>query len=191
MKEFAARQLAAFERGQISRRRLVETLTLAATASASAARAAAPPDPALKFSIVNHISYTCPDFRRAADWYARMFNLDQVGATERDVNLPFGKQGEKPFGITAADIPLTHLTIRTRPLDAPNNAGQARRQSRAKITHIGYTVAAFDRARARAELAAAGARDVREDGPYCLTMTDPFGLRVRVSGLENTAITDG
>ena len=44
-----------------------------------------------------------------------VFNLDQVGATARDVALPFGKKGEKPYGVSADDVPLTHIICRTRP----------------------------------------------------------------------------
>ena len=191
MKELVAEHLKSYESGRISRRKLVQALTTMATACAAGEASAAAADPALKASIINHTSYTCPDFRRAADWYSRMFNLDQIGATERDVALPFGKRGEKPFGITADDVPLTHLIIRTRPQDAPNAAGQVRRAPRAKISTVGYTVADFERDRARRELTAAGVQDVRDDGPYSLVMTDPFGARVRVTGLANTALTRG
>jgi hypothetical protein len=76
-------------------------------------------EPGIKLALVNHISYNCPNFRQAADWYSKAFNLDQIGATARDVALPFGKKGEQPYGVTAADVPLTHLIIRTRDLNAP------------------------------------------------------------------------
>ena len=193
MQNFVATQLAAFERGILSRRALLETLTFALTAAAVEARAAAlpAPDPALKVSIVNHISYTCPDFRRAADWYSRLFQLDQVGASDRDVALPFGKKDEKPFGITANDVPLTHLIIRTRDTAPPApNAAPPRRPSQAAITEVAYTIADFDRPRARTELRMAGVETVREDGPYSLAFTDPFGIGVKVTGLANTAIED-
>ena len=71
----------------------------------------------LDVALVNHLSYTCPDYRRAADWYSKVFNLDQVGATDHDVALPFGKKGDKPLGVTATDVPLTHIICRTRPLE--------------------------------------------------------------------------
>ena len=124
--------------------------------------------------------------------YARAIIVSvQRSAEERNVALRLGKRGEKPSGVTAGDVPLTHLIIRTRPQDAPNAAGQVRRAPRAQISAIGYTVADFDRERARRELTAAGVQDVRDDGPYSLAMTDPFGARVRVTGLANTALTRG
>ena len=144
MEGFVATQVHDYQNGKISGRRLVEILTLAATAYAGN-KAGAAEQGGLDAALVNHISYTCPDFRRAADWYSMVFNLDQVGATARDVALPFGKKGEKPYGVTADDVPLTHIICRTRPPDAPVGAGQPpRRQSKAVIDHIAITVADFD-----------------------------------------------
>jgi hypothetical protein len=118
-----------------------------------------------------------------------VFNLDQVGATARDVALPFGKKGEKPYGVTADDVPLTHIICRTRPPDAPVGAGQPpRRQSKAVIDHIALTVADFDRERAKAQLAALGAQNVRNGGPFSVYVNDPFGYEVQIGGLGVTAI---
>src|SRR4051812_5292199 len=107
MEAFFATKLDEFAKGKISRRALLETLTVAATTTYAAAPAAAAPapDPALKISLVNHISYNCPDFKKAADWYSKVFNLDQIAPSKNDVALPFGKRGEKPFGVTANDVP--------------------------------------------------------------------------------------
>ncbi len=194
MQGFVASKLDAFAKGQISRRMLLESLTVAATTAyaTGGAEAAAAPDPALKVSIVNHVSYTCSDFKRAADWYSRVLNLPQVGATNRDVNLVFGRQGKKPYGIYAADIPLTHLTMRTRdPNAAPApGAPPPRRPGTAVISSVAYTVADFDRERARADLRALGLTDVRNDGPNSLMVTDPFGIGVKITGLSNTALSD-
>lgn len=193
MESFVATKLDAFTKGKISRRQLLETLTVAATTvSVTGAASAAAPDPALKVALVNHISYNCPDFRKAADWYSKVFNLDQVGASKIDVALPFGKKGDKPFGVTANDVPLTSIIIRSRDLNAPAQGGQApRRKSQAVVEHIGYTVADFDRDRARAELKSLGVENVRDGGLYSLHMTDPFGYDVQISGVANNALTDG
>jgi catechol 2,3-dioxygenase-like lactoylglutathione lyase family enzyme len=188
MEGFVATQVHDYQNGKISRRRLVEILTLAATAYAGN-KAGAAEQGGLDVALVNHVSYTCPDFRRAADWYSTVFNLDQVGATARDVALPFGKKGEKPYGVTADDVPLTHIICRTRPPDAPVGAGQpARRQSKAVIDHIAITVADFDPERAKAQLAALGAQNVRNGGPFSVYVNDPFGYEVQIAGLGVTAI---
>jgi len=192
MEGFVAHKLAEFEQGKISRRRLIETLTLAATTAYAADRADAAESQGLKAALVNHISYTCPDFRQAADWYSKVFNLDQVGARDKDVALPFGKKGEQPYNVAAKDVPLTHLIFRTRDLNPAQAPGEVPRPKvQALIDHVAYTVADFDRERAKAELKSLGVQNVREGGLYSLHMTDPFGYDVQISGLANNALTDG
>jgi hypothetical protein len=109
-----------------------------------------------------------------------VFNLDQVGATDHDVALPFGKKGEKPYGVTANDVPLTHIICRTRPLDARAGNGPPRRTPKAVIDHIAFTVADFDRERAKAQFAAVGVTNVRDGGPFSVYVDDPFG-RLRIA----------
>ncbi len=193
MEGFVAQKLNEFETGRISRRKLIDTLTLAATTLFAADSAKAQADTTLKAQLINHISYTCPNFREAADWYSKVFNLDQVGPTNRDVALPFGKKGEQPYNVTAKDVPLTHLIIRTRSAApaAPKAGERPRPAPQAVIDHISYTIADFNRDRAKADLAAMGVKNLREAGRYSLHFDDPFGYDVQVSGLEANALTDG
>ena len=186
MEGFVAKHVDDYQNGKISRRRLIETLTLAATAIAGKRADAAEPS-GLDVALVNHVSYTCPDFRRAADWYSMVFNLDQVGATARDVALPFGKKGEKPYGISANDVPLTHIICRTRPADTPAGNG-ARRTVSTVIDHIAVTVADFDRERAKGELIAMGVNNVRDGGLFSVYVNDPFGYEIQISGIGVTSI---
>jgi len=79
-----------------------------------------------------------------------------------------------------------------RAADRPANPRNATRpQPQAVIDHVGYTVADFNRERAKADLIAMGVKNVRDGGPYSLHMDDPFGYDVQISGLENNALTDG
>jgi catechol 2,3-dioxygenase-like lactoylglutathione lyase family enzyme len=188
MEGFVARHVDDYQNGKISRRRLIEILTLAATTVYAGKQARGAEQPGLEAALVNHVSYTCPDFHRAADWYSMLFNLDQVGATARDVALPFGKKGEKPYGVSAEDVPLTHLICRTRPLDAPVGNAPAHRKAKAAIDHICVTVADFDRERAKAQLNAMGVKNVRDGGPFSVYVNDPFGYEVQIAGLSVTAI---
>jgi catechol 2,3-dioxygenase-like lactoylglutathione lyase family enzyme len=191
MQGFVAQKLNDFENGKISRRKLIETLTLAATTVCAADSAKAQENP-LKAQLINHLSYTCPDFKKAADWYSMVLNCDQVGQTKRDVVVVFGKKGEQPYNVSAKDVPLTFIILRTRDLNAPPANGAAPRpKSTALINHIGYTVADFERNRVRDQLKAMGVADVRDGGLYSLHMTDPFGYDVQISGLANNALTDG
>jgi hypothetical protein len=188
MQGFVATKLDEFDRGKISRRRLIEALTLAATTAYNAKAQAA--GPALKVALVNHISYSCPNFRQAGDWYSKVFNLDQTGLKDTEVTLPFGKMGEQPYNVTAKDVPLTFIIARAadRPVN-PRNAGRPKPE--AVIDHVGYTVADFNRERAKAELVAMGVKNLREAGLHSLHMDDPFGYDVQISGLEANALSDG
>ena len=188
MEGFVAKHVHDYQNGKISRRWLIEVLTLAATTAYAEKSASAAEPSGLDAALVNHVSYTCPDYRRAADWYAMVFNLDQVGATARDVALPFGKKGERPYGVSADDVPLTHIICRTRPLDSPAGSGPPRRKASAVIDHIAFTVADFDRERAKAQLAAMGVKNVRDGGPFSIYVNDPFGYEVQIGGLGVTAI---
>ena len=191
---FAATKLNEYEEGKISRRQLIESIVLAATATGAAAgTAAAQPQPVgVVAAGVNHVSYTCPDFKKAADWYSKVFNLDQVGLKDNEVTLPFGKMGEKPYNVTANDVPLTFLLMRTRPLFGTPGGGNAPRPKPTNVVnHMAYTVADFETNRVQAELKAMGVENIRATGPNAIHMNDAFGYDVEICGLANSALTDG
>ena len=191
MQGFVATKLHEFEQGKISRRTLIETLTLAATTLFAAEGAGAAAPEGLKAALVNHISYTCPNFKQAGDWYSKVFNFDQVGLKDTEVTLPFGKKGEKPYNVTAKDVPLTFIICRTRDLNAPPANGQPRPRSQAVVNHIAYTIADYDRDKVLAELKRMGFDNPREDGEHSFHIADPFGYDVQVSGINMTALTSG
>ena len=197
MQAFFATKLDDYTKGKISRRQLLESLTVAAaaTAAASGANAAPAPNRALKAALVNHISYQCPDFHRVADWYSRVFNMEQVtyASEPTQIGMPFGRRNQKPLGVTADDVPTSYIVLRTRDPNgtAADKSASARPRSRATIEHVAYTVADFDRDRARAELQALGVQNIRNGGLYSLHMTDPFGYDIQLSGVANNALTDG
>ena len=190
---FAATKLDEFEQGKINRRQLIQSLTVAATATGAGASAAqgAQAQVGVSPALVNHVSYTCPDFRKAADWYSKVFNLEQVGLKDNEVTLPFAKMGEQPMGVTAKDVPPTFLLCRTRDANAPLATGQARPKATNVVNHMAYTVADFDSARVQAELRALGVQNIRAAGPNAIHMDDAFGYDVEICGLANNALTDG
>jgi hypothetical protein len=197
MKAFVASKLDDYTKGKISRRQLLESLTVAAAATAATggAQAAPAPNRALKAALVNHISYQCPDFHRAADWYSRVFNMEQVTypSEPTQIGMPFGRRNQKPLGVTADDVPASYIVIRTRDPNgtAADKSASARPRARATVEHLAYTLADFDRDRARAELQALGVQNIRNGGLYSLHMTDPFGYDIQLSGVANNAVTDG
>jgi hypothetical protein len=199
MQAFVAIKLDEYSKGKISRRQLLETLTVAAATTAAAGGAQAAPAPAanraLKAALVNHISYECPDQHRVADWYSRVFNMEQVTypSEPSQIGMPFGKRNQKPLGVTADDVPTSYIVVRTRNPNgtAADKGASAKPASRAVIEHVAYTVADFDRDRAAAQLRALGVQNVRNGGLYSLHMTDPFGFDIQLSGVANNALTDG
>ena len=189
---FAATKLEEFEQGKISRRQLIQTLTAATTAVGASGTAQAQGQPVgVSPALINHVSYTCADFKKAADWYSKLFNLDQVGLKADEVTLPFGKMNEKPLGITANDVPPSFLLCRTRPDNTPAPGGGVRPRATNVVNHMAYTVADFDSARIQAQLKAMGVQNVRGTGPNAIHMDDPFGYDVEICGLANNALTDG
>ncbi len=188
---FAATKLDEFEQGKISRRQLIETITLAATTIGAAGSASAAQASGVTAAGINHVSYTCANFRQAADWYSKIFNLDQVGLKDAEVTLPFGKMGEQPYNVTAKDVPLTFLLCRTRDANAPAANGQPRPKATNVVNHMAYTVADFDSARVQAELKTLGVENIRAAGANAIHMTDAFGYDVEICGLANSALTDG
>jgi len=82
MLSFVATKLQEFEQGKISRRKLIEVLTVAATSAraASAAQKTPAAQPGLKVALVNHISYTCPNFKQAGDWYSKVSTSIKLGS---------------------------------------------------------------------------------------------------------------
>src|SRR5262245_6701067 len=172
MKAFVASKLDDYTKGKISRRQLLESLTVAAAATVATGGAQAAPAPAanraLKAALTNHISYQCPDFHRVADWYSRVFNMEQVTypSEPTQIGMPFGRRNQKPLGVTADDVPTSYIVVRTRNPQgtAADKGAVARPRSRATIEHLAYTVADFDRDRARAELRALGVQNIRDGG---------------------------
>src|SRR5262245_9806721 len=126
MENLVAQVLAKFERGQITRRELVETLAFAATAiygvrkgTASVEAAVAPPAVAsgrgtLRTLLVNHISYACPDYRPARDFYMEVMGMEHVGEVDdkgRQATLTIGSRGTTPLN-SPKGTPVPFLIIR-------------------------------------------------------------------------------
>jgi hypothetical protein len=199
MQAFVATKLDDYTKGKISRRQLLESLTVAAATTAAAGGAQAAPAPAqnraLKAALVNHISYQCPDFHRVADWYSRVFNMEQVTypSEPSQIGMPFGRRNQKPLGVTADDVPTSYIVVRTRNPNgtAADKGALEKPASRAVIEHVAYTIADFDRDRVAAQLRALGVQNVRNGGLYSLHMADPFGFDIQLSGVANNALTDG
>src|SRR5262245_28178633 len=116
MEHIIARLLRDFEQGRMTRRQLIKSLAI--TASAAAAGPAAAADaPAARALSINHVSYQVADYTKTRDFYAGLFGMK--------VSDDDGKQCRLAFGNNI-------LIARNRPSGTP------------KVDHIAYTVANWD-----------------------------------------------
>ena len=97
MEHIIAKLLHDFEHGYMSRRQLIQSLAMAATAAAASgtapAAAAAPDAKGFKAVAVNHISFQVADYGKTRDFYANLLGMKVLKDTGRQCNLAFGDQG--------------------------------------------------------------------------------------------------
>lgn len=167
MEHIIAKLLEDFERGKMSRRQLIKSLALSATAASAAAAAplaaAAEGGKGFKAVAVNHISYQVADYGKTRDWYVGLLGMTVSGDNGRQCNLSFGNQG-------------TWLL--------PRNAREA--GSAPKVDHIAYTIETWDKDAVKAELERRGLSP-RPDTENSFHVKDPDGFDVQISGKGMTA----
>ena len=162
MEQIIAKLLEDFERGRMSRRDLIKSLALGATAASAvgsvAATTAHAADAPFKIVAVNHISYQVADYKRTRDFYADLFGLKAAGDKGNQCDMPFGTQGSWLL---------------------PRNARQG--TTPPKVDHIAYTIADWDKDRVKAELDKRGLNP-RADTDNSFHIKDPDGFDVQISG---------
>jgi catechol 2,3-dioxygenase-like lactoylglutathione lyase family enzyme len=160
VEQIVAKLVSEFERGKLSRRQLIQNLTLAVTAgfALSAAPAAAAEATVLPAIYINHVSYQVKDYAKTRDFYAGLFGMKVVeddGKTQ--CRLLFGDN---------------ILVVR--------NAG-SRPGAQLGIDHIAYTIADWD-AEKDAYLAEVKRRGLKLTGAS--DVADPDGFRVQFGGYK-------
>ena len=160
MEQIIANLVNEFEQGKLTRRQLIQNLTIAATAatavsSVPAAAAEAKVLPATNF---NPVSYQVTDYAKTRDFYAGLFGMK---VSEDD-----GKQCRLSFGNNI-------LIIRNR-------------QPAPKVDHIAYTIANWDQEKEAmaAEVKRRGLKIVQGDTKTSLHILDPDGFQVQFGGLR-------
>ena len=159
MEQIIAKLLGEFEQGKLTRRQLVQSLTVAVTAaSAAGAPAPAAEGKVLTATNFNHVSYQVSDYKRTRDFYAGLFGMK---VSEDD-----GKQCRLSFGNNI-------LIVRNR-------------QPAPHVDHIAYTIANWDQEKegAEAELKRRGLKIVQGDIKTSLHVLDPDGFQVQFGGLR-------
>ena len=162
MEHIIAKLLHDFECGHMSRRQLIQSLAMTATAAAAggaAPVAAATADSkGFKAIAVNHISFQVADYGKTRDFYADLLGMKVLKDTGRQCNLAFGNEG-------------TWLL--------PRNAREG--TAPPKVDHIAYTIENWDKDAVEAELKRRGLNP-RPDTPNSFHVKDPDGYDLQISG---------
>jgi catechol 2,3-dioxygenase-like lactoylglutathione lyase family enzyme len=153
-----------FEQGKMTRRQLVRSLTVAASAAAglggaASAAEAAPDGYVARVTAINHVSYQVSDYKKCRDFYAGLFGMK--------VSRDDGMQCRLSFGDNI-------LIVRNR---TPSQ----------KVDHIAYTIAGWDTDKSvkpavEAELKRRGLKIRTTEGSF--HVPDPEGFEVQMGGKE-------
>jgi catechol 2,3-dioxygenase-like lactoylglutathione lyase family enzyme len=143
MERFIAGLVKDFEAGKITRRQVCEGVALAAAVFGFGDAAKAAPARGLKILGVNHISYSCPDYAKARDFYTKTLGMEVHNDNKKDrANLAFGPDPGKGGAF---------LVTRNFGANQSRTAGQS------AVDHVCYTVANWNQDRVVNGLKAAGA----------------------------------
>jgi predicted enzyme related to lactoylglutathione lyase len=159
MEHIIAKLVDEFAKGKLTRRQLIQNLTIAATAATAASTpASAAEGKVLTATNINHVSYQVTDYARTRDFYAGLFDMK--------VSDDDGKQCRLTFGDNI-------LIVRNR-------------QPAPKVDHIAYTIANWDQEKEamEAEIKRRGLKIVQGDIKTSLHIQDPDGFEVQFGGLR-------
>src|SRR5260370_2825700 len=97
MERFIAGLVKDFERGKMDRREFCQTVTLAAAVYGAGDADNAQASRGFKMIGINHISYACPDYAKARDFYTSVFGLVSTPGKDngKRANLMFGPEPGK------------------------------------------------------------------------------------------------
>ena len=164
MEEVVINLLNQFERGAITRRQLVQSLTfgVATLAMGGAARAAATTaaPKGFKATGVNHISLEVPDYRRARDFYSDLFGMA--------VSADDGKQCYLTFGDTV--------------LIARNFYQPSEKNPKPVVDHVAYTIDNWNHQAVEQELKRRGLKPEPDFDSFHIV--DPDGYDVQIAGKD-------
>jgi catechol 2,3-dioxygenase-like lactoylglutathione lyase family enzyme len=178
MERFIADLVHGLDSGRIDRREFCQAVALAAAVYGAGDAAQAQSERGFKIIGINHISYTCPDYAKARDWYASVLNMkSETGRDDgKRSNLMFGPEPGKGGSFLVARSPSS----------VASGSPGATPRAEAVIDHICYTIPNWDEARVRATLKAKGLDVTGRDGS--LHVYDPFNYDVQIgSAAQETA----
>ena len=159
MENIIGKLLQDYEHGRMTRRQLIQTLTLGATAAASVGAVEAAPANA---TYINHVSMQVTDYKKTRDFYSGLFGMKVEGDDgKNECTLRFGDN-----------------TIIAR--NAASRPG-----GKVSVDHIAYTLANWDTDKAvkpvvEAELKRRGLMIRTTEGSF--HVQDPDGFEVQMGG---------
>jgi catechol 2,3-dioxygenase-like lactoylglutathione lyase family enzyme len=182
MEALIARLLSDFEKGQMSRRQLVQSLAMAAIAapfasaagstneslSKAVAHSPATSSSAVPFKTVwlDHISFGCTDYKRSADFYTDLMGWQPVAGSDngRQVVLNVGDIGQIIVrnGRGVQNAPASGAAAAGGATSSAASSNAQRPAVNAVIDHIAFGVSPWDTETVRAELVKRGLKP-RED----------------------------
>ena len=159
MEHLIATLLQDFEQGKMTRRQLIQSLALTATAASAVGSAAAADTPVAKAVSINHVSYQVADYKKTRDFYAGLFGMT----------------------VSDDDGMQCRLTCGDNILIARNRAPAP------KVDHIAYTLANWDtdknvKPAVEAELKRRGLQIRTTEGSF--HVQDPDGFEVQMGGKQ-------
>jgi catechol 2,3-dioxygenase-like lactoylglutathione lyase family enzyme len=169
MEKFIDRLIREFESGAVGRREFCQMLGIATAiyAAGGPEANAAPAGRGFKGLGVNHISYSCPDYRQARDFYSSVLGMEKLKDDGKArVNLAFGPAPGKGGAFIVA---------RNAGADAPAPV-------RAVVDHVCYTIPNWNDARVNAALKAKGQNPTGRSGS--VNVFDPFNFQVQLASSE-------
>jgi catechol 2,3-dioxygenase-like lactoylglutathione lyase family enzyme len=163
MEHVIAKLLQDFEHGKMTRRQLIQSLALVATAASatSAVPAAAADSHVVKTTYLNHVGYQVADYARSRDWYADLFGMKVVLDDGKKANLAVGESLVIFHTRQSATTPV--------------------------VDHVCFTVADWDKDKSvRGAVAAELKRRGLEvqSSANSLDIKDPDGFRIQLGGKD-------
>jgi catechol 2,3-dioxygenase-like lactoylglutathione lyase family enzyme len=163
MEHIISQLLQDFEKGRMSRRQLIQSLALAATAASATSAMASAAGPGFKTLSVDHISYQVRDYKRTRDFYSNLMGMTVAGDTGTQAELHFGES-----------------------MMIARNRRQANANAVGHVDHIAFKIADWNTDKVRTELESRGLKPRLDtgggDGYASFHVTDPDGFDLQISG---------
>ena len=170
MERFIAGLVKDFERGKLDRREFCQTVALAAVVYGAGEAANAQATRGFKMIGINHVSYSCPDYAKARDFYTSVFGMESTPGKDngKRANLMFGPEPGKGGQFVVA-----------RNATTPANP---RPPATAVVDHVCYSIPNWNDERVTAGLKDAGRPFVARPGN--VNVLDPFNYPVQLANIE-------